>query len=269
MKKLLLTICMVAFLTSPAWGQSNTDVIANDNSNANQITTAIGTKIDEQTTILEGSHTGILNAVNGITIPPVDLSPAIAATTAGEANVIANDNLNTQAILDAITVAVPASPCGAVLPGQRFVSIPETDEVCDVRSGVIWPRVWSRSLPGIVPTDFNTAQASCVAEGKRLPNLRDWNNLYTHNIIDNNSTISGHHQRLSWLEAEGGFEVGPFCAGVTSSNSCRLGQFWTDQEHELINVTSDFVFVFKYFDVPVNVLSQKTDTERNFTTCVR
>ena len=91
MKKFALMILMVGLMVSPVWAGPKQDTIHQDI--ANQIEVLQGDNASQTTTLQ--------NAINGI--PTTDLTPVLNAVTAGEANVIANDNLNTQTILDAIT----------------------------------------------------------------------------------------------------------------------------------------------------------------------
>ena len=91
MKTFILMMLMVGLVVSPVWAAPKQDTIHQDI--LNQIEVLQGDNASQTTTLQ--------NAINGI--PTTDLTPVLNAVTAGEANVIANDNLNTQTILDAIT----------------------------------------------------------------------------------------------------------------------------------------------------------------------
>jgi hypothetical protein len=189
---------MVAFLTSPAWGQ-NSAVIDGVNVHTDAQTDILNADNAAQTAILEV-------AIGNIVVPTVDLTPVLSGQqtillemeniearrelsfdfwhvetvqsidgvldqrfAAHESNVLANDNLNTQAILDAVSSG-SGSYWGLCASGQRmrrwtWLAIPtNATEVCDETTGLIWVRNWGyRPIINTFRT-FAEASAACAYE---------------------------------------------------------------------------------------------------------
>jgi hypothetical protein len=180
MKQLLLAVVLMFAFAAPTWAVT-LEELGSGQSAMNTKLQAIADNDDANTTV-------ILDAVNGIVVPPVDLSPAINATTAAETNV-----LNAIAGIQNPTVTiVTIDPCIDVVggvdpfPGEgRFVM--NATEVCDKKTGDTWWRFTEVVDPlGPAPNNmietgtYFDAVGLCAAKGAgyTLPTIEQIVGLY-------------------------------------------------------------------------------------------
>jgi hypothetical protein len=214
MKKFMIALTMLLIFASPAWavtleelgsGQSAINaklqaIADNDDANKAMLSSEIeAAKVQEAT-----NAAATLNAIGAIPVTPAtDLNPVISAVQTAESNMIANDNLNTQAVLDAVAaLATPAVP--ELCPGatSRFLVSGDGTEVCDSTTGLHWER--SVTLGQADAMDYATALLYCenrgatLGNGKtyRMPSINEYVALMDYSVYEPRLT-PGHPFTLS------------------------------------------------------------------------